>query len=849
MSSLPLSVATKLFRWAFGTISIAIIVGCIAISYLSYSVWTYVDNLGVAKQGQQEYMAAQLEIEYLKLQDAVDDALAGGPEDIEDVRKRFDIFYSRTLPLRFGSQAGQFNADLLKLQAVLDAQVPLIDGTDAQLFGQLDQLAETLETVRPLPRKIGLDFVSHEAKAGQREREKIINLIEILIISVSSMIIVFIAMIVGLLRQAKTLNTTTQLAEERDQRLSATLRGSLDGVVVTDENAIIIDFSQSAEDVFGFTRDQAIGQSFFDLLLPAEESKMFYAAMANYRQTGKTTFAEKGRQELNMMHQDGHAFPAEMTASIAHAGSHAFFICYVRNITDQKAQKAELISSRDDALSANRERSRFFAMMSHEMRTPLNGVPSALQMLEGSELNCKQRSYVGAALTSGDILMGHINDVLAVESAEKRKNPEPTPCDIAALTNSLVATLQPLARDNQTAIELVQPEAGQQFFLTDQRAIQQIIVNLLSNAIKFTPSGSVKLETSYSKENGTLIFDVTDTGIGIAEDDVKRIFDDFVSLDSSYERRTNGTGLGLGIVQRFVTNLGGEITCKSTLGVGTHFQVILPMQEAAPATTNNAQQTTSYESSKNRQSLLVVDDNEINRDLLGAMLERLGHKVCYATGGQQAVNISLEHRFDAILMDISMPGVSGTQATQRIRASRGPNQNTHIIAVTAHALPQERTAFTDAGMTGFLAKPINLKELDACLLGAGKDQHSASESLPHTSDSLVDVAQVNELIAMLGHDTFMDRLDLLKTQFKTQIDEIQATQDLAGIETYAHSMAGSCGMLGAKHLHSVLQDIETACKTGNAQDALGLVKQLESIAADTFDAWNNTLGQSPKVAT
>jgi len=364
----------------FGSASMIILAGCIAISYLSFNVWSYVGNLSVAKQGQQEYLSAQLEIEYLKLQDAIDDVEDGGQPYLDDLRKRFDIFYSRTLPLRRGSGAGQFNPDLMKLKVLLDEQVPLIDGTDEQLLAGLDDLRRELDSVRTLPRSIGLDFISFVAQNSEAERDRTVALIEVLIVSVTAMIFIFMGLIIGLLRQAKSLHDATQAATNKDKRLGATLRGSLDGIVVTDAEANIIDFGHSAEDIFGHSREDAIGKKFYDLLLPPAERELFLEAMEHYRQTGETTFAERGRMQIKALHRDGHIFPAEIGASIADRDAEAefFFVCYVRDITDQEGQKAELITSRDNALSNSRERSRFFAMMSHEMRTPLNGILSAL---------------------------------------------------------------------------------------------------------------------------------------------------------------------------------------------------------------------------------------------------------------------------------------------------------------------------------------------------------------------------------------------------------------------------------------------------------------------------------------
>ena len=827
----------------FGSASMIILAGCIAISYLSFNVWSYVGNLSVAKQGQQEYLSAQLEIEYLKLQDAIDDVEDGGQPYLDDLRKRFDIFYSRTLPLRRGSGAGQFNPDLMKLKVLLDEQVPLIDGTDEQLLAGLDDLRRELDSVRTLPRSIGLDFISFVAQNSEAERDRTVALIEVLIVSVTAMIFIFMGLIIGLLRQAKSLHDATQAATNKDKRLGATLRGSLDGIVVTDAEANIIDFGHSAEDIFGHSREDAIGKKFYDLLLPPAERELFLEAMEHYRQTGETTFAERGRMQIKALHRDGHIFPAEIGASIADRDAEAefFFVCYVRDITDQEGQKAELITSRDNAISNSRERSRFFAMMSHEMRTPLNGILSALQMLEGSPLNKAQQSYLGAALTSGDILLSHINDVLAIERAEDSQNPEPSPCDIATLVESLVATLQPFARDNETVIELEQSQTQDRWFMTEPRGVEQIIVNLLSNAIKFTPGGAVKLAISYMPDTGSLHLDVTDTGIGIAEEDLHRIFEDFISLDSSYERRTNGTGLGLGIVQRFVNSMGGQITCASTLGEGTHFHVELPMVEAPPDQLPKHESQQPFESTQHKQHLLVVDDNEINRDLLGAMLERLGHEVSYATGGQQAIDISLITQFDAILMDISMPEISGTQATRQIRSRPGLNQNTHIIAVTAHALPSEREAFSAAGMNGFLAKPINLRELDRCLVA---HEVCASSQIPSDQGAdipVLDDNQLAELLEVIGRDGYAARIEKLRAQFVTELAALEAATSVRDIQAHAHSMAGACGMLGAKRLHRLLQTIEAACKIGKADDAQRQIESVPAAIEASLEAWDAVL--------
>jgi CheY-like chemotaxis protein len=254
--------------------------------------------------------------------------------------------------------------------------------------------------------------------------------------------------------------------------------------------------------------------------------------------------------------------------------------------------------------------------------------------------------------------------------------------------------------------------------ITDRRAIQQIMINLISNAIKFSSVGDIKMLVFYSQfkdGNLTLHLEVSDSGPGISQKNIERIFDDFVVLDNSYERISSGTGLGLGIVRTLAKRLGGDIRCESTIEQGSRFIVSLIV---TPAEENNLVSITDELPVLVPLKVLVVDDNEINRIVLEAMLKRLGHKVTLAEGGHEAVALAIVSKFDAILMDISMPKMNGFQATQAILTGGGPNRTTPIIPVTAHALPEERSKFIEAGMLGFIEKPVKLDVLTKTLLSS-----------------------------------------------------------------------------------------------------------------------------------
>jgi CheY-like chemotaxis protein len=353
--------------------------------------------------------------------------------------------------------------------------------------------------------------------------------------------------------------------------------------------------------------------------------------------------------------------------------------------------------------------------MSHEMRTPLNGILSAIQLLDNGQLISEQQKFLDAARISGDILLEHINNVLIIE---RNDNSQLELCDVSVLASDILTTMNPLAIASKRLLCLDKRGLDDRKVITDRRAIQQILMNLISNAIKFSSDGDIKIRVFYGQfkdGNLALHLEVSDSGPGISQKDIESIFDDFVVLDNSYERNSSGTGLGLGIVRTLAQRLGGDIRCESTIEQGSRFIVSLIV---TPAEENNLVSITGELPVLAPLKVLVVDDNEINRIVLEAMLKRLGHKVTLAEGGHEAVALAIVSKFDAILMDISMPKMNGFQATQAILTGGGPNRTTPIIPVTAHALPEERRKFIEAGMLGFIEKPVKLDVLTKTLLSS-----------------------------------------------------------------------------------------------------------------------------------
>ncbi len=878
---------------------------CLALAgALAFNVWNGIRTLNTARSDHTEWVYSQLEIEYLKLDRALAQARSSTPEGLRNLRKRFDIFYSRVDIAEKMQHDAAIVPDIARLRRMLDGQIPLIDAGDTALRAGLDDLQSALHEVENVPREIALASVALSASAEETERQRIIRLIEVLFVVAIAVALALLGAILRLSGQARSLDQASHQAREHQTRLETTLRASLDAVVVTDDRGVIRDFNGSAEAVFGLSRQDAVGRDFIDLIVPPHLRQAQRDNLDRFRRTGVPLLADQGRFEYELMDRDSRCFPADLSISLANSDTGPIFVSYIRDITDKKHKEAEITRARDEALEAYREKSRFFAMMSHEMRTPLNGVLSALQLLRDSALDGEQREFLYAAMTSGDILLGHIDDVLAIERSETETGDETLhPCDATALTSGLVGMMTPLAQTSATRLHLNQSGLDDRQILTDPRALQQILVNLLSNAIKFSPNGDVTLAATYRPGTGAdqqvLHLRVEDTGPGIAAADLDRIFEDFVSLDSRYERRTGGTGLGLGIARRLVRRLGGTIHCLSTPGEGAQFIVDLPVRRAPVSVPRPRRDPMETPVCHPALSLLVADDNQINRDLLKAMLERMGHDVALAPGGQEAIDVAGKRRFDAILMDISMPGVNGIQATRAILSAPGPNCQTPILAVTAHALPEERAEFTAAGMIGCVQKPVDMSMLKSALTqsvtsgGAAVDASPASAAADRTPDvpgsavstqqsrtsltgpggegltaaaappseskkkptaplleqadedetPLLDEAQLLQLLDLLGRDKLSERISALVQRMQDELPGLIRAQELAELQSRAHAMAGMCGMFGAKRLHQNLEQIEAACKSGALDRAMGLTSLLPQLWERTQHAWRQRILQ------
>jgi len=850
----------RLMRWLrLGVVSaiLAVLFGIMGV--MTQNVIVQLNALRSAASDNLQWTLSQVDSEFLRFRHALDTARVSTyahqmppPEELADLRKRFDIFYSRVETFRatgtYSSlrRNAEFERSFTAITQARDRMSALVDLPDAGLVAALEQMDAEADIAAPVVRALSVAGLSEFAQNSDSSRVAVTSTLARLAVMAGGMFVAVSLLAVLLLRLYRLTERRAVDQMLTHARMRTVIQTSLDGIVVCDRAGRILDFSPAAEAIFGYTMEEVSGRDLLMLVQPGsgDDGTTGLGLAAALRNPAPETL---GRLYVDGIGRDGHVFPAEVSVRLAVGDQGQIFVLFIRDISQLKQAEADLIEAHDRAVAGEKAKAEFVAVMSHEMRTPLNGLLGTMSLLSDTPLDAQQQGYLASMEVSGRLLSALVNDVLDISKLEAgMMRLQPRPFQMSDIVEDVVANQRGLAKVNGITLDWGWIGPAFEPTLGDPDKIRQVLLNFVNNAIKFTPSGSVQIEVEALTPDAAqsqVELRVIDTGLGIAEADMERIFRDFEMIDSSYGRRA-GTGLGLGISRRLAGLMGGEVGVESTQGEGSVFWMRLPLERAAAAVPPVAAEPapkTGTLPPDHALSVLIVEDNEINRTILHDMVTRAGHRVTEACDGREGVARATESRFDVILMDISMPVMDGRAATRAIRAGNGASAAAPIIAITAHALAEEIAAFRAAGMTDVLKKPIDrgaLVALLAGLAGGATRPDAATEAAPP------DLPLFNS--ARLCPDPMAPVSAALRAVTARFIDQMEAmaqglvlapqTDDTAERMQVLHRCAGAAGTFGADALHARLHGIETAYKAGNSQP-------LADAARDIPPLWQQTKAQ------
>ncbi|HUP87527.1 MAG TPA: response regulator [Acidimicrobiales bacterium] len=508
----------------------------------------------------------------------------------------------------------------------------------------------------------------------------------------------------------------TSAFEASEAQLRSVIDTATDSFVATDEGGLVVEWNKRAEIQFGWSRHEALGRPVAELIVPEQLRAAHEEGIRRYTATGVASILGN-RIELPALRRDGSEFPAEVAVWQIRSGPSTRLAAFISDITDRMRAREELEGARDEAREASRLKSDFLATMSHEIRTPMNGVIGMTGLLLDTDLDRDQRDYAETVRRSGEALLDIINDILDFSKIEAgRLALEIIDFELRKVVEEVVELLAERAQAKGLEISSLVAADVPDAVRGDPGRLRQVLTNLVGNAVKFTTVGEVVLQASCLSDSGSetvIRFEVSDTGIGMTEQTLAKLFEPFSQGDSSITRNYGGTGLGLAISKQLVEQMGGTIAVESEPGVGSTFwfSVELPKQ-AAPSVPSTPLADLSG------ARVLVVDDSATNRRILEHQLRSWGIVPASAASAEEAMVLlratSGSPRFDVALLDMEMPGTGGLDLARAIQTD--PDlASTPLVLLTSSGVRGSGEVARRAGVAAYLTKPVRQSHLHDCL--------------------------------------------------------------------------------------------------------------------------------------
>ncbi|MEM9553946.1 MAG: ATP-binding protein [Acidobacteriota bacterium] len=590
------------------------------------------------------------------------------------------------------------------------------------------------------------------------------------------------------------------------------------------------------ETLTGWPRSEWIGKPFTSLSLREDRS----VAIASIHQVllGGTTETFR----LRLRTRSGDDRSAEMVLKpLLQNGEIVRLLGVIRDNTLHDRIERDLRAAKETAEQASREKSEFLANMSHEIRTPMNGIIGMTGLMLETPLDERQRDFVETIRSSGDTLLTLINDILDFSKVESGKlELENQPFDLRECVAGSLDLVAARAAEKGLRLWSSFSEGCPETVVGDVTRLRQVLVNLLGNSVKFTDAGEVEVRVAAERIGPMryrLDFSVRDTGVGIPDDRIDRIFESFSQGDPSTTRKFGGTGLGLAISKHLTELMGGRLWAESEVGLGStfYFNMHTTAAEAAPVSELIDRPSRRIDERLARRlplRILIADDSVVNQKVARMFLERMGYRADLAANGLEVLDALDRQSYDVVLMDVQMPELDGLETTRRIRRRGEPQPS--IIAVTAGAMRGDREKCLAAGMDGYVSKPVQAEELQAALLRcAGLDDEAEalqSDRAPPVDDSkginLEVLADLHRLRPQVMSGLVSNFLNSAETKVLAIRGAVEG-DDPEALEIAAHGLKGSCGTLGAMRMAEVCAELVQAARDDAASGADDLVLRLQ----------------------
>lgn len=602
----------------------------------------------------------------------------------------------------------------------------------------------------------------------------------------------------------------------------AVVEDGSDLIFIVDYTGTILYHNRSVRETLGYAYGALKGKNFFDYISPdaIQEFKKRYkdSTRKRYNESIEFQFLCKNKSYKYLEFNSINLKQKEGIEGL---------ILDCRDITQRKKDAEEL-------LRAQKAKEQFLANISHEIRTPINGIAGMATLLSQNPDSNDQLTYLNAISSAATNLKVIINDILDLASIESGKlRFEEVGFDLTQLVKSLMDTFRVQASEKNIALSYSMAPGTHNFLLGDPVRLNQILINLISNAIKFTTQGQIKVNfVTYRDKHDRLAlkFEVADSGIGIPKDKLKTIFESFSQADASVTRKYGGTGLGLTIVKQLAKLQNGSVKVTSEEGKGSIFTVMIPYKVADPANIiqiSSATHKSSTFPNLVNTKILLVEDNDINRLYASNILKSWGCEFELAENGLIAVEKVKAGNFSIILMDIQMPVMDGFEATKAIRMLEDKKSQTPIIALTANATQKDIEKCLQSGMNDCVPKPFTPDELYQSLLkfAFGERENPSSKPEQHNrkdQSSRVDLSYLKK-VSNNNQQFVAEMIETFKVSIPKSIEEIKTNlkkKDWESLARSIHRIKPSLSMMGLAQLKEDAQHLERLAKTSGSEKTL-----------------------------